>query len=199
MVGLPGQLSNMSPPTACIMVLTVAQLGALLAVRAPVERWLHRPGPWRATITINVVIMTIFLWHLTALVAAGAALVGLGLPLSPIGSTAWWLERLVWIAGAAAVLVPIVIVLGRFELARPGERHAAPRHAARAVVGILFAVRALIGFALSGFAHMTVASGRSFLWMQLSPLADAALLAVGWALACGLPGRRVPAPAREPA
>jgi hypothetical protein len=189
MVGLPGQLSNMSPPTTCIIVLTIAQVGALIAARGPIERWLQRARPWRATIAVNVVIMTLFLWHLSALVAAAAVLIALGLPLSPVGTTAWWAERVAWIATATAVLVPVVLFFSRVELATPGPRMAEPKHAARAALGVALCARALIGFALSGFAHLTEPSGRSFLWLQLSPLADAVLLAIGWAIACGIPRR----------
>ena len=48
MVGLPGDRSNMSPPTVCIVALTVWQLGLVMLARARVSAWLARRGPWTA-------------------------------------------------------------------------------------------------------------------------------------------------------
>ena len=44
MVGLPGdRVSNMNPPSLCIVALTVWLVGLAMLVRDPVTRWLHRP------------------------------------------------------------------------------------------------------------------------------------------------------------
>ena len=37
------------------------QLGLVLMLRKPAERWLHRPKPWLAVVTVNSVVLTIFL------------------------------------------------------------------------------------------------------------------------------------------
>src|SRR5262245_44639406 len=75
MVGLPGErVSNMSPPTLCLLVLTVFQVCLVMLVRPLAQRWLARPRVWTAVIAGNGVIMTIFLWHLTALLIALSAL-----------------------------------------------------------------------------------------------------------------------------
>ena len=47
MVGLPGDpVSNMNPPSLCIVALTIWLVGLAMLVRDPVTRWLHRPRPW---------------------------------------------------------------------------------------------------------------------------------------------------------
>ncbi len=197
MVGLPGdRFSNMSPPTICIVVLTVGQAALLLAARPTLERWLHRARVWQAVVAVNVVVLTTFLWHLTAYVAAGAALIGAGVPLPDVGTLAWWALRPVWLGAAAAVLVLLVLLFGRVEQRGP---FVAPAPVWVRVIGVVLAVRGLVGLALGGFAHATTATGRMFLGTRFSPLVDVTLLVVGWLLARGIQLRssRSPAPRRR--
>ncbi len=70
MVGMPGEpVSNMAPPTvvlaihACVLVLVVTLLDA------PLRRFLDRPAVWRPVTGINLVAMTLYLWHLPVLIA----------------------------------------------------------------------------------------------------------------------------------
>ena len=46
-VGMPGETSNMTPPTICLLVLAVAQVAMAMLVRDSASRWLERPtgGP----------------------------------------------------------------------------------------------------------------------------------------------------------
>jgi hypothetical protein len=145
MVGVPGEgSSNMSPPTACILALTALQLGLVLLARPAVSRWLQRPRPWRAVVAVNAQIMTIFLWHLTALAITAAVLLPLGFPQAAAGSTAWWLTRLPWMGALLAVLGVVVIVAGRTE-----------RRALRSRAGgrgnVVMATAAMTTLALNGF------------------------------------------------
>jgi fucose 4-O-acetylase-like acetyltransferase len=120
------RISNMSPPTVCILLLTVWLVGAVMYLRGWVNRWLARPGPWKAVIAANSVIMTIYLWHITAYAVVFGVLALVGFPGSTPGSAGWWLERPIWLAGPAAVLVLLIVMFSRFE--RPTLR---PRAAAR--------------------------------------------------------------------
>ncbi|MEP6297050.1 MAG: acyltransferase, partial [Ilumatobacter sp.] len=64
-------LSNMFPTTAPIACLAVFQLGLVFLVRPAANRWLARSRrAWRTVVTVNAVAMTVFCWHMTALVAA---------------------------------------------------------------------------------------------------------------------------------
>ncbi|MEO6714807.1 MAG: acyltransferase, partial [Mycobacteriales bacterium] len=48
MVGMPGEkVSNMAPPTICILSLTCLLVGVVMAVRAPVTHWLQKPKVWQ--------------------------------------------------------------------------------------------------------------------------------------------------------
>src|SRR6266540_7224779 len=68
MVGLPGDESNMSPPTVCILALTVWQVALVMLARGRVSAWLARRRPWTAVIAVGSMAMTVYLWHLTAMV-----------------------------------------------------------------------------------------------------------------------------------
>lgn len=105
MVGVPGELSNMSPPTVCILVLIVGQVAAVMLARRRLQVWLADPRRWSLVVSIGSLAMTVYLWHLAVLVAAFGAVVWLGwLPPEP-GSGWWWLTRPAWLAGLGLVLV----------------------------------------------------------------------------------------------
>ena len=120
MIGLPGQrISNMSPPTLVILVLGVAQAALLLAAHDGLARWLERPRVWRTTIVANLVVLTTFLWHLTALIIAGAVLLAVGIPVVAPGTTTWWLERPLWLGSSALVLLALVLAFSPIERRPP--------------------------------------------------------------------------------
>lgn len=151
MVGVPGEpISNTSPPKVTLLALAVMQGGLLFALQATVRRWLARAAPWTATILVNGMIMTIYLWHLTAMlfvIAASDALGGPGLHVVP-GTGAWWASRPLWHAVLAIALFPLVAIFGRFE--RPQARSGPPPHAARLVVGAALVCAGLALLALGG-------------------------------------------------
>ena len=109
--------SNMSPPTVCILFLTLWLVGGSMLLREPVARWLGRPGPWKAVIFANSIIMTVFLWHLPAFVLVFFLMRWAGLVAPAPGTGQWWLERPALIAASAAVLAPLVL-LGEFRRRR---------------------------------------------------------------------------------
>ncbi|MGH3680663.1 MAG: acyltransferase family protein [Natronosporangium sp.] len=125
MVATVGQeRSNILPTTATIAMVALLQLGVIMWVREPVTRWLQRPRAWKPVVAASSVIMTVFLWHMTALLVVLAALRALGVDLRTAPTAQWWLERPLWLAGPALVLVPLVLVFGRFE--RSGGRDTLP-------------------------------------------------------------------------
>lgn len=150
MVGVPGAAStNNSPPTVALVALTVLQLGLALLVRPAANRWLARPRVWTAVIAINARAMTVFLWHLTALVAVAAVVVPTGVFGDHAAGTAgWWLTRPLWLAVLVVALAPLVVAFGRFE--RLGSRPA-PTTPVRAAVGVLALTAAFGLLATHGF------------------------------------------------
>jgi hypothetical protein len=111
-----GGISNMFPTTAPIALLAVLQLGLIALIRPAAERWLARRGPWRAVVAVNAVAMTVFAWHMTALVAVIGSAHGLGLELPASTSPSWWLLRPVWLVLPGIVLAGLVAVFARLEV-----------------------------------------------------------------------------------
>jgi surface polysaccharide O-acyltransferase-like enzyme len=108
-------ISNMFPTTACIAALAVFQVGVTMLIRPTLSRWLERRSTWRVVVLANSVAMTVFLWHMTALLIVIGALAAVGLhPLSE-PTTAWWLQRPLWLAGPGVVLAGFVALFGRIE------------------------------------------------------------------------------------
>ncbi|MBU8858590.1 acyltransferase [Micromonospora sp. WMMB482] len=129
MINVPGErLHNMSPPSLALIALFTCQLAVALLVRRRAERWLRRTRPWMAVIAVNAVILTVFLWHITAAILLTAVLHTLGvLPAPAAGSAAWFAWRLPWLAMLTAVLAALVAVFGAIEIR--GAR--TPRHRPR--------------------------------------------------------------------
>lgn len=189
MVGLPGaRVSNMSPPTICILLLTVMHTALFTVLRPAGQRFLARRRVWIATVAANAGIMTIFLWHLTAAATVGALLYAVDVLPHP-GSTAWWLLKIPWFAACVAILLVLVVAFVPVERL-PACTGAQRGRAALRAVGVLLAIRGFAGFALAGFDHLLEPGGATFLGLRLSPLVDLGLLLVGYLLACGIPVRR---------
>lgn len=140
-----GPLTNTSPPSVALLALAAGQLGLVLLVRRPVDRWLRRPHAWKTVIAGNQHILTLYLWHMTALVAASATLVATGAwPDPEPGSTTWWALRPPWILTLAATLALLVTLFRRFERPtrpRPRGRTATLLGAASTCTGLTLLVR----------------------------------------------------------
>ena len=119
------RVSNAYPPTVCFMLGGIWTIGAVMLLRPKLASWLTRRGPWQATIAVNGVIMTLFLWHMTAYLLVILGLWPLGLGHESDSTARWWLERPVWILVPEVVLIGIVALVGRFE--RPRGARAATR------------------------------------------------------------------------
>ncbi|HEX5903172.1 MAG TPA: acyltransferase [Actinomycetota bacterium] len=117
---VPGEISNAYPPTVCFLLADIWSIGAVMLLRPALSRWLERPGPWKVAIFLNSVIMTLFLWHMTAYFVVLLALWALGLGREQDSTASWWLLRPVFMGLSTLVLAGIVALVGRFE--RPRAR-----------------------------------------------------------------------------
>ena len=113
-------VSNAYPPTVCFLLGGIWSIGALMLLRPSLGRWLRRPRAWAATIAVNGVIMTLFLWHMTAYLLAILLLWPFGLGMQVDSTPRWWIERIVWVVVPGAILAGLVMIFGRLE--RPGSR-----------------------------------------------------------------------------
>lgn len=195
MVGVDGATrSNNTPPSIALLALAVGQIGVVLALRGPATRLLARPRVWAVVVMLGSLTMTVYLWHMTAMVAVAAALIPTGLwPLRETVDAAWWATRPLWWLACTLALAAIVPVFGRFE------RAGAPRprsSAIRAGAGAAFAT-AGIGLLVFGGLHLP-GTATGVPWIPLGML----VLGLGWLGVLRRPTRpdRVPPPggAAEP-
>jgi fucose 4-O-acetylase-like acetyltransferase len=142
MVGLDTQgVTNSQPPKVTLIALALFQTGLFLAVEGPLRRWLARDRVWAPIVMLNGRIMTIYLWHMTAmlLVIGGLLLAGgAGLGLE-VDSAIWWLTRPLWLAVLAAITWPFILGLGRFERPRADRRPTPPAWRPLLAVGLFCA------------------------------------------------------------
>ena len=117
MVGFPGmEISNTSPPTLALLTLGIAQCGLVLAAEPHVRRVLDNVQVWTATVLVNGLIMSVYLWHMTAMIAVYALLYFAGTGLDLLPNTAdWWTSRPVYLLAFALFLFPLTLVVQRFE------------------------------------------------------------------------------------
>jgi len=179
MISVPGEeISNSRPPTLALLALAALHLGLLLTMEAPVRRWLQRPHAWTVTILVNARIMTLYLWHMTAMVLViGLAnlLGGIGLGVQP-GRLPWWLSRPVWIVTLGAVLACFLAIFGRLEGA--AKTNAGPSLPLwQVVVGTLMVCSGLALLALGGIGAKGLLGIR--IEVVLLTLAGAALVLRG--------------------
>lgn len=154
MLNVPGtRLDNAAPPSLALLAVATVQLGLILLLRAPAERWSRRSGPWQAVIAVNAVVLTVFLWHLTAAVLLVGLLDALGvLPTPPVGSAAWWGWRIPWLLALTVVLAALVAVFGPIE-ARTRRPPGPPNHGTPAPAGRGgHAGRSRTGLTVAGYA-----------------------------------------------
>jgi hypothetical protein len=165
MVGSPDNgLSNSRPPKITLLMLAIAQFGLLLAIESPMRRVLSDMRVWAATVLINSMIMTLYLWHQTVMVIIVALAYlagGLGLGLEP-GSADWWVTRPIWIAILYVALVPVTLLLSPLER-RAHATDARVPAAARQVTGAALlclgvALLALFGFGSSPLPRLDIAA-----------------------------------------
>ena len=136
MAGSPGdEVSNTLPPKVTLLALGLFQFGLLLAIEKPMQRVLSGLRVWTCTVIINTMIMTIYLWHMTILLAVFALSYfsgGPGLSMEP-GLAEWWWTRPIWLVVLASLLMPVALVLSPLErVSRPKD---APVPAAWRLVG----------------------------------------------------------------
>jgi fucose 4-O-acetylase-like acetyltransferase len=118
LVGVPGgEISNTTPPHLPLLALAAFQFGAVILLENRINRFLQNARVWTATVLVNGVIMTVFLWHSTAMMLLfGLAILlgGVGLGSNP-GGLDWWMMRLPWLIVFLASLLPFVAMFARFE------------------------------------------------------------------------------------
>lgn len=129
MVGLDtAQVTNSFPPRVTLAFLGMFQAGMVLVLEPILDRLVQRRRPWVFVVGVSAQIMTLYLWHLTAMIVAvgvGLALGGTGFGLEPL-SVEWWATRPVWFVVLSLFTLALVAIFGRFERPSRDTRSAPP-------------------------------------------------------------------------
>ncbi len=154
MVGIPGAgVTNMTPPTFAIAVLGAMQLGIIWGTQSLIRRFTATVKGWHAVVAVSGVIMTVYLWHLSAMslvAAAGLFTFDGDLFRMEPGTTVWWLTRPLWLALLAMVTLGLVAIFARFEWRI--SRKPAPDKVRVVLIGLLLAAGSTAAVALNGIA-----------------------------------------------
>ncbi|HSG80395.1 MAG TPA: acyltransferase [Acidimicrobiia bacterium] len=182
MVGIPGAAeTNMAPPTSALGILGMVQLGLIIGTRPAVDRLVHRARVWHGVVSFSGVIMTVYLWHLSAmsLVAAGGlfAFDGWAFRVEP-GTPAWWVSRPLWLLVLSVVTMGLVVVFARFEWRI--SRAPAPQSRRVVTIGVL-----LLAGSASAVAGIGIATPDAVVQWSIPAAAIA-----GAAMLGALPARR---------
>lgn len=181
MIVIPGEpLSNSMPPTLALLALGIAQAGFALALEPAGRVLLDHLRFWTAVVLINGMIMTIYLWHLTAFVlilVAAWLLGGVGLNVEP-GSSAWWLARPLWFALYVAALLPLILLFNRYERGAAGLAQPTAIPLWRIALGLILICAGLAATAAISIASPLGVTGVR-LWIVALPFAGASLLGFG--------------------
>ncbi len=116
MIGVPGaRIQNASPPSAALLAFGLTQVGLVLVAEPFVARWLGRPDRARVRAIVeraNYLTMPVYLWHMVPLVIVTVVGYRSGLLAQPpIGSGAWWAQRIIWVGALSVVLVIVLAAL----------------------------------------------------------------------------------------
>lgn len=186
MVGLPGEsVSNMAPPTFALLAQGVGICGLAVVLRPAMTRVLARPRAFRLVVAAGAFAMTVFLWHLTALMLVLLGLRTLGVEQPPVASAAWWVTRPLLFVVLIVVAAIFVAVFVRFDRGPRTSRSVVdePRRwvdatAAASAFVIFFGILmvSIVGVDLLGNRPVF------FLLGDITPIVGFAVLGVGLAL-----------------
>jgi len=124
MVGVPGERSNMAPPTLTIVALVLFQAGVAEVLRPRLEQRLARPRWTSMNEVINRFSMPLFLFHTTGMAMSRAIRYAwAGEKNEPTEPTAWW-----WLSRPFAFIAPLLLTLPVIFLF--GRRWVKPRRTA---------------------------------------------------------------------
>ena len=120
LVGIESQhLKNMTPPSLLLAGHAIMLCAFAIAAAPGIGRWARRPGVWRLAVIGNTGAMTLYLWHMPALLGVHLAFDYLGLPRYP-GQ-----PHFLMLSIAQLVLVAL-LVAAMFVVLRPLENNPLP-------------------------------------------------------------------------
>jgi fucose 4-O-acetylase-like acetyltransferase len=109
MVGVPGEtISNVGPPTACMVALCVLQTGLVVLLRERALRFIASGSPKRVVGWVTANSMPLYLWHGLGMAVAYVVVRSAGLDVPDTTSAAWWAQRPLWLIAPAVATLPLL-------------------------------------------------------------------------------------------
>lgn len=169
MVGVDGfGVDNTDPPKVTLLLLGLWQAGVALLLERRVRVLTARRRVWMITVALESRLMTLYLWHLTALGLVLGVAVWTGVGLRAIPDTKdWWLNLPLWLFVLAATTGLLTWLLGWYERPSSSSRPSVP-----AVVSLAEAL--VVSVAIAAMAQYGLVLGGRVLWFV--PLATSVLL-----------------------
>ena len=187
MVGLPGEeISNVGPPTLVLALHAVAMIAVIGALWQILDALCHRARVWHAACALGGVAMTLYLWHLTALIGVILTQHALGLDRPPVGDVWFWPATLVELSVCLVAVVTVVSLTAPLEyLPVPWlewPRVPAPDRTWRTAAGQVGVVLLAVGFlvlAATGMAGFPFSRSRMYAGVALTPGLGIILVGLG--------------------
>jgi hypothetical protein len=186
MVTLPGDdASNMTPPSLALLTCSLWLMGLVLLLRAPATRLVQKPRAWLAVVMANGLVMTAFLWHLSAIIAVNGFLVVIDAAVfPPVGTGEWWLLRLPLLVAVGVVLSLLVLVFRSFERPRrrdlPDPSVRRPHRDSGTVIGGLLILIGILGLSVAGFAGVLSLRTAQLVVVPMASLPSVLLVLAGY-------------------
>jgi hypothetical protein len=122
LVGIPGEpVSNMAPPSIVLLLHGFTLVSLIYLTRPWLEGWLKRPRPWMVAVGMSMMAMTIYLWHVPAMILAFLTMQGAGWrapsqlnadgipePIAGVAYAEWWVGYLIIFLIILTMLVLVV-------------------------------------------------------------------------------------------
>ncbi|MEI7779431.1 MAG: acyltransferase [Actinomycetes bacterium] len=194
MVGLPGErISNMAPPSLVLGLHAITLAALVAASYAQLERLASATRIWLPTVAINAAAMTIYLWHLVALILALLIVHLAGLDLVGYSTSGWVGPRLLFWSSFALLTLILVRTFRPLEHAKlpwwdaaasfsPTRTWSYRWRSAVSVGGVLLTAIALLALSVTGLVGFPFNSSVSYAGFSFTPGLAIGVAAIGLVL-----------------
>ena len=185
MVGLPGEeMSNMAPPSLVLGVHIWVMVALVTILRPAIARWAQREKVWTLACAVGGASMTLYLWHLTALISLFVVEHKLGLDRGvAVGTARFWLLTALHLVVALVLIWILITLFAGFEMRPLPWLDATPKHQLASnglvVLGVFFCSSAFLDLSATGMAHFPFGHVTHYAGLPLTPGLGFIMLFVG--------------------